>query len=100
MSKKIKELKELELNDLRSRFKGVKDYVILEPIKVDAGTEHEFRRKLRDKKCVVRLVKNTLARKVFTENGPVGTRQREIADGGQCQLMSIPTYPRSASQCQ
>ena len=37
MSKKIKEIKELELNDLRSRFKGVKDYVILEPIKVDAG---------------------------------------------------------------
>ena len=69
MSKKIKELKELELNDLRSRFKGVKDYVILEPLKVDAGTEHEFRKKLRDKKCTVRLVKNTLARKVFIENG-------------------------------
>ena len=69
MSKKIKEIKELELNDLRARFKGVRDYVILEPIKVDAGTEHEFRKKLRDKKCTVRLVKNTLAKKVFAENG-------------------------------
>lgn len=69
MSKKIKELKELELNDLRSRFKGVKDYVILEPIKVDSATEFEFRRKLREKKCTARLVKNTLAKKVFTENG-------------------------------
>lgn len=69
MAKKIKELKELELNDLRARFKGVKDYVILEPIKVDAGTEHEFRKKLREKKCSARLVKNTLARKVFGENG-------------------------------
>ncbi|MDB5310320.1 MAG: rplJ [Gemmataceae bacterium] len=66
MSKKIKEL---ELNDLRKRFKGVKDYVILEPLKVDAATEYEFRKKLREKKCTARLVKNTLARKVFTENG-------------------------------
>ena len=69
MAKKIKELKELELNDLRARFKGVKDYVILEPIKVDAGTEYEFRKKLREKKITVRLVKNTLAKKVFGENG-------------------------------
>jgi large subunit ribosomal protein L10 len=69
MAKKIKEIKELELNDLRKRFQGVKDYVILEPIKVDAGTEHEFRRRLREKKCTARLVKNTLARKVFGENG-------------------------------
>jgi ribosomal protein L10 len=69
MAKKIKELKELELNDLRRRFQGVKDYVILEPIKVDAGTEYEFRKKLREKKCTARLVKNTLAKKVFSENG-------------------------------
>ena len=66
MSKKIKDL---ELNDLRNRFKGIKDYVILEPIKVDSATEYEFRKKLREKKCKARLVKNTLARKVFTENG-------------------------------
>ena len=69
MSKKIKEIKELELNDLRTRFQGVKDYIILEPIKVDSGTEYEFRKKLREKKVSVRLVKNTLAKKVFTENG-------------------------------
>lgn len=66
---KIKEIKELELNDLRARFKGVKDFVILEPVKVDSGTEFEFRKRLREKKCTARLVKNTLARKVFTENG-------------------------------
>lgn len=69
MIKKIKEIKELELNDLRKRFQGVKDYVILEPVKVDAGTEYEFRKKLREKKCTARLVKNTLAQKVFAENG-------------------------------
>ncbi|HEY3788630.1 MAG TPA: 50S ribosomal protein L10 [Urbifossiella sp.] len=69
MSKKIKELKELQLNELRKKFQGVKDYVILEPIKVDAGTEYEFRKKLREKKCRVSCVKNTLAKKVFSENG-------------------------------
>lgn len=69
MAKKIKELKELELNALRSQFKGVKDYVILEPVKVDSGTEFEFRKKLREKKCTVKLVKNTFAKKVFAENG-------------------------------
>src|SRR5207237_542932 len=66
MSKKIKEL---ELNSLRSTFKGVKDYVFLEPMKVDSGTEHEFRKKLRTAKVSVKLVKNTFAKKVLAENG-------------------------------
>ncbi len=66
MSKKIKEL---ELNDLRKTFSGVKDYVLLEPLKVDAATDFEFRKRLRDKKCRAKLVKNALAKKVFTENG-------------------------------
>jgi len=66
MSKKIKEL---ELNALRTAFNGVKDYVLLEPIKVDSATEYEFRKRLREKKCSAKLVKNSLAKKVFTENG-------------------------------
>src|SRR5262249_6009549 len=66
MSKKIKEL---ELNALRKTFKGVKDYVILEPMKVDAATDFEMRKKLREKKIRVQLVKNSLVKKVFTENG-------------------------------
>jgi ribosomal protein L10 len=66
MSKKIKEL---ELNALRATFRGVRDYVILEPVKVDAATDFEFRRRLREKKARAQVVKNTLIRKVFTENG-------------------------------
>lgn len=66
MSKKIKEL---EINALRATFKGVKDYVVLEPLKVDAGTEYEFRKKLRAAKISVKLVKNTYAKKVLGENG-------------------------------
>ena len=66
MSKKIKDL---ELHTLRNTFNGVKDYVILEPLKVDSATDYEFRKKLRDKKCRAQMVKNALCRKVFTENG-------------------------------
>jgi ribosomal protein L10 len=66
MSKKIKDL---ELNALRATFNGVRDYVILEPVKVDSATEYEFRKRLREKKCSAKLVKNTFIAKVFTENG-------------------------------
>jgi ribosomal protein L10 len=66
MSKKIKDL---ELGALRKTFQGVKDYVVLEPLKVDSATEYEFRKKLREKKCSAKLVKNSFAKKVFTENG-------------------------------
>lgn len=66
MSKKIKEL---ELNALRKTFGGVKNYVVLEPVKVDAATDFEFRRRLREKKAKAQLVKNSFAKKVFDENG-------------------------------
>jgi large subunit ribosomal protein L10 len=66
MSKKIKEL---ELTALRKTFAGVVNFVVLEPIKVDSATEFEFRKRLREKKAKVQLVKNTFAKKVFTENG-------------------------------
>jgi large subunit ribosomal protein L10 len=66
MSKKIKLM---ELETLRKTFHGVKDYVLLEPIKVDAATDYNFRKNLRDKKIRAQLIKNTFARKVFNELG-------------------------------
>lgn len=66
MSKKIKEL---ELNDLRKAFKGVRDFVLLEPLKLDSAADYELRRGLRAKKVRVKMVKNTYVKKVFTENG-------------------------------
>lgn len=66
MSKKIKEM---ELKALRDTFKGVKDYVVLEPIKLDSAADYEFRKKLREKKCSAKMVKNSLIQKVFDENG-------------------------------
>jgi ribosomal protein L10 len=66
MSKKIKDL---ELNDLRKTFKGVRDLVLLEPLKLDSAADYELRKKLREKKIRVKMVKNTLMKKVFDENG-------------------------------
>jgi ribosomal protein L10 len=66
MSKKIKEM---ELNDLRATFKGVKDMVLLQPLKLDSAADYEMRKKLREKKIRVKMVKNSLVKKVFDENG-------------------------------
>ncbi|HEY2785623.1 MAG TPA: 50S ribosomal protein L10 [Fimbriiglobus sp.] len=66
MSKKIKEF---ELNALRNSLGGVRDFVALEPMKVDSATEYEFRKKLRLKNIKVQLVKNSFAQKVFAEGG-------------------------------
>jgi large subunit ribosomal protein L10 len=66
MSKKIKEL---EINTLLKTFKGVRDLILLEPVKLDSATDYEMRKKLREKKIQVKMVKNSLVKKVFTENG-------------------------------
>ena len=66
MSKKIKEM---ELNALRTTFQGVKALVILQPLKLDSAADFEMRKKLRDKKIRVKMVKNSLVKKVFDENG-------------------------------
>jgi ribosomal protein L10 len=66
MSKKIKEL---ELNDLRKTFKGVRDFVLLEPLKLDSAADYAMRKTLREKKIRVKMVKNSFVKKVFDENG-------------------------------
>jgi ribosomal protein L10 len=66
MSKKIKEL---ELNALRKAFGGVRDFVLLQPLKLDAAADYTLRKGLREKKIRVKLVKNTFVKKVFDENG-------------------------------
>ncbi len=66
MSKKVKAL---EIETLRKSFAGVKDYVVVEPLKVDAAADFEFRKKLREKKIRAQVVKNTYGKKIFTEMG-------------------------------
>lgn len=64
-----KAVKQLELDDLRKAISGVRDYVLLEPVKVDSATEYNFRKTLRGKNVRVKLVKNSYAKKVFGEMG-------------------------------
>jgi large subunit ribosomal protein L10 len=64
-----KAIKQLELDDLRKSLKDVKDYVLLEPVKLDSATEYTFRKTLRTKNVRVKLVKNSYAKKVFAEMG-------------------------------
>ena len=66
MSKKIKAL---ELTALRNAIGTAKDYVLLEPIKLDAAADYEFRKTLREKKIRVQMVKNSYAKKIFGELG-------------------------------
>ena len=66
MSKKVKEM---ELTTLRKALSATKDFVLLEPLKVDAATDYEFRRKLREKQIRVQMVKNSYAKKIFGESG-------------------------------
>jgi large subunit ribosomal protein L10 len=66
MSKKIKAL---ELAALKSAFGTTKDYVLLEPVKVDAATDYTFRKTLRAKSIRVQMVKNSYAKKLFGEMG-------------------------------
>jgi large subunit ribosomal protein L10 len=64
-----KAVKQLELDDLRKTLKDVKDYVLLEPVKLDSAAEYAFRKTLRGKNVRVKLVKNSYAKKVFAEMG-------------------------------
>src|SRR5262245_46863125 len=66
MSKKIKEF---ELQSLKASLGGVRDFVALEPMKVDSATDFEFRKKLRAKDIKVQMVKNSFAKKVFADGG-------------------------------
>ena len=43
--------------------------VLLEPLKLDSAADFELRKKLREKKIRVKMVKNSLVKKVFDENG-------------------------------
>lgn len=66
MSKKTKQL---EIDALTKTFEGVRDLILIAPGKVDSATDYQMRKTLRDKKIRVKMVKNTLARKVLAKNG-------------------------------
>ena len=64
-----KYVKELMMDQLRTDLGGSTSLLILDLKGLDAVSEHKFRRDLRKKKIKVRALKNTLARRVFSDMG-------------------------------
>jgi large subunit ribosomal protein L10 len=64
-----KYVKELMMNQLRSELDGSPAVLILDLKGIDAVAEHQLRRDLRAKSIRMRGLKNTLARRVFSDLG-------------------------------
>lgn len=64
-----KAIKQMEMDALKKRFQGVREYVFLSVNKLDAQADWSLRQNLRKKKIHVQMVKNTLARRVFRDLG-------------------------------
>jgi large subunit ribosomal protein L10 len=67
-----KYVKELMMDQLKSDLDGSRSVLILDLKGLDAVAEHHLRRDLRKKSIRVRALKNTIARRVFTEMGLEG----------------------------
>jgi large subunit ribosomal protein L10 len=67
-----KYVKELMMDQLRSDLGGSQSLLIVDLKGLDANAEHQFRRGLRKKSIRLRMLKNSLARRVFTEMGMDG----------------------------
>ena len=70
-----KYVKELMMDQLRSDLDGSRSLLILDLKDLDANAEHHLRRGLRKKSIRLRVLKNSLARRVFTEMGMDGLSQ-------------------------
>ena len=64
-----KYVKELMMDQLKTELDGDRSVLILDLKGLDAITEYQFRRDLRGKKIKMRVLRNTLARRVFDDMG-------------------------------
>lgn len=62
-------VKKMELTALEATFSGVRDLLLITPEKVDSALEFNFRKQLRDKQVKVKMVKNSLVKRVFDAQG-------------------------------
>ena len=84
-----KVIKQMEMDDLKRTFDGVRDLVVLSAERLTAQGEYQLRKVLRGKNIRVRVVKNTLTRKVFRDmdmhvpdDSPYWQRPTMLAWGG------------------
>jgi large subunit ribosomal protein L10 len=73
-----KEIKQLEMNDLKNTFQDVRDLVVLSVTKQDCHADHGLRTSLAKKNIRLKMVKNSLARRVF---GDLGINVDKLWDG-------------------
>jgi large subunit ribosomal protein L10 len=73
-----KEIKQLEMKSLKDTFRDVRDMVVLSISKQDCQADHQMRAVLRKKNIRFKMVKNSLARRVFDE---LGIRSERLWDG-------------------
>ncbi len=64
-----KVIKQMEMDALKATFKDVRDLVVLSSEKLTCQIDYGMRAMLRKKQIHVQMVKNTLARRVFSELG-------------------------------
>jgi large subunit ribosomal protein L10 len=67
-----KYVKELMMDQLKSDLDGNRSLLIVDLKDLDAISEHSFRRDLRKKSIRLRVLKNSLARRVFSDMGMAG----------------------------
>ena len=90
-----KYVKELMMDQLRSDLDGSRSVLILDFKGLDAVAEHQLRRDLRKKSIQVRVLKNTLARRVFTEMGMDGlSKYLEGPSVAVWGATASPSWPR------
>jgi len=70
-----KYVKEMMMDQLRTDLDGSRSVLIVDLKGLDAVAEHRFRTDLRKKSIRLRVLKNTLARRVFTDMGMGGLSQ-------------------------
>ena len=70
-----KYVKELMMDQLKSDLDGSRSLLIVDLKGLDAITEHQLRRDLRKKSIKLRALKNSLARRVFSDMGMEGLGQ-------------------------
>lgn len=70
-----KYVKELMMDQFRTDLDGSRSVLILDLKGLDAVSEYQFRRDLRKKSIKIRSLKNTLARRIFSEMGMDGLSQ-------------------------
>jgi ribosomal protein L10 len=64
-----KQIKQMQMNDLKQTFQNVRDMVVMAVSGVDAISENHIRLTLRKKNIRMQMVKNSLTRRVFDDLG-------------------------------